>query len=290
MIRGSNLGSILLLVKTMPKPDRRSYRQRQRDANKRKQRSESEKARSDSVEGGTRLNRTIARAGICSRREADVLIEKGVVKVNGEVVTTLGVKVQEGDEVLVRGKRITRVNFEYILLNKPSDTITTVSDERGRRTVMDLLRGESISKAGMFPVGRLDRHTTGALLITNDGDLAYRLTHPKFEIEKIYRVRTANPLTFEQLEELRTGVELQDGFANVDRIEILPGKDGNEAGVSLHQGRNRQIRRMFEKIGSDVMRLERVKYAGLTTAGVRSGKWRRLTSREVTKLYKSVKL
>ncbi len=274
----------------MPKPEKRSYRQNRRDAKNQRPGPESGKDRSGSVEGGTRLNRTIARAGVCSRREADVLIEKGVVKVNGEVVTTLGAKVQESDEVLVRGKRITQVTFEYILLNKPSDTITTVSDERGRRTVMDLLGRDSFSKSGLFPVGRLDRHTTGVLLITNDGDLAYRLTHPKFEIEKIYRVRTANPLTSGQLEELRAGVELEDGFANVDRIEILPGKDGNEAGVSLHEGRNRQIRRMFEKIGSDVIRLERVKYAGLTPAGVRSGKWRRLTSREVSRLYKSVKL
>jgi len=277
-------------VKIMPKPDKHPYRRGKGTANKKKHRAESEIDRSSSVEGSIRLNRYIARAGVCSRREADVLIEKGVVKVNGEIETTLGVKINTSDTVLVRGRRIAPVSFEYILLNKPSDTITTVSDERGRRTVMDLVRGESFSKMGLFPVGRLDRHTKGVLLITNDGDLAYRLTHPKFEIEKIYRVTATNPLTSRQLEELRAGIELEDGMATVDRIEVLPGKVQNEAGISLHEGRNRQIRRMFEKVGNEVTRLERVKYAGLTTAGIRSGKWRRLTSREISRLYKSVKI
>ncbi len=237
-----------------------------------------------------RLNRYIARAGVCSRRDADNLISAGSVSVNGQVITELGTKILPTAEVLVNGKRIGRAKFEYILLNKPGDTITTVSDEKGRRTVMDQLEGIELENAGLFPVGRLDRHTIGVLLITNDGVLAHRLTHPSYEIEKVYRVRARKPLEDNDIQELKAGIELEDGLATLDRIERLTGSDGREVGISIHEGRNRQIRRMFEKIGHNVQRLERVRYAGLTTKGVRSGKWRRLTPDEIAQLYKRVKL
>lgn len=274
----------------MPKSER-GHRKRARKRRPTRGRRNSE--RSDASPKGDeriRLNRFIARAGICSRREADELITRGVVTVNESVMRTLGVTVGASDEVFVRGKRIIPSKFEYILLNKPSDIITTASDEKGRKTVMDLVSAERLQDIGLFPVGRLDRHTTGILLITNDGMLAHRLTHPKFEVNKMYRVRSQSPLSEEQLNTLRAGVELEDGPATVDRIEVLPGEDGREVGISIHEGRNRQIRRMFEKIGHQVDKLERVKYAGLTTNGVRRGKWRILTEREVLKLYRTVKL
>jgi len=237
-----------------------------------------------------RLNRYIARAGICSRREADRLISEGEVTVNDKVVTELGTKVSPVDEVFVKGLRIAPERFEYILLNKPADVITTVKDEKGRRTVMDLLETVTKETSGLFPVGRLDRHTTGVLLVTNDGMLAYRLTHPSYEIEKIYVVRTRNPIDEDQLKELKAGIELEDGIARVDRIHSIPGADVNEVGLSIHEGRNRQLRRMFEKLGNEIVKLERIRYAGLDTTGVRSGKWRRLKRDEIARLYRSVKL
>lgn len=274
----------------MPKPDKRNRRgSRKRHVHK-VLRDDSRRYVWTTGEERIRLNRFIARAGICSRREADELISRGVVTVNGDIMRTLGVTVGASDEVFVRGKRIIPSKFEYILLNKPTDTITTVSDERGRRTVMDLVSGDRLKEIGLFPVGRLDRNTTGVLLITNDGMLAHRLTHPKFEVNKMYQIRSRSALSEEQIETLQKGVELEDGPASVDRIELLPGKDGRDVGISIHEGRNRQIRRMFETIGHEVDKLERVRYAGLTTNGVRRGKWRRLTEREISRLYRSVKL
>ena len=274
----------------MPKPDRGNRRRSRKRHFHKVRRDDSRRYVWTTGEERIRLNRFIARAGICSRREADELISGGVVTVNGDIMCTLGVTVGASDEVFVRGKRIIPSKFEYILLNKPTDTITTVSDERGRRTVMDLVSGDRLKEIGLFPVGRLDRHTTGVLLITNDGMLAHRLTHPKFEVNKMYQVRSRSALSEEQIETLKKGVELEDGPASIDRIELLPGKDGRDVGILIHEGRNRQIRRMFETIGHEVDKLERVRYAGLTTNGVRRGKWRRLTEREISQLYRSVKL
>lgn len=239
---------------------------------------------------GMRLNRYIARAGIASRRKADELIADGRVRVDGEVVTELGTRVREGQTVEVGGTTISPRGFVYILLNKPEDVITTTDDERGRQTVLDLVRMPESEKAGLFPVGRLDRDTMGVLLITNDGELAHRLMHPSYEIEKLYRVRTKEPVKPHEIDELKRGVPLEDGTAAVDAIAYLDPSDHRELGMRLHEGRNRQIRRMLEAVGHEVTRLERVNYAGLTTEGVRRGRWRRLTENEVKRLRRLVKL
>ncbi len=237
-----------------------------------------------------RLNRYIARAGVCSRREADDLISRGRVAVDGETVSELGSKIDEEQIVTVRGKRIRPAAHIYLILNKPPDTITTASDEKGRTTVLDLIAQDRFTDKGLFPVGRLDRHTRGVLLITNDGKLAHRLMHPSFEIEKVYRVQTETLVTDEDLELLRTGIELEDGPAKADSIDRVEDGRGFEVGISIHEGRNRQIRRMFEKLGHVVKRLERVRYAGLTSTGVRPGKWRLLKEKEILKIYKTVDL
>ncbi len=237
-----------------------------------------------------RLNRYIARSGICSRRDADVLISEGKVQVNGTVISEFGVRVQSGDEVLVDGRRISPADHVYILLNKPTDTITSTSDERGRKSVLDLISATDLKGIGLFPVGRLDRNTMGVLLLTNDGKLAHRLMHPSYEVEKYYKVKARDRLTKRDLESLETGVELEDGPATADQVARLEDKTQRTIALSIHEGRNRQIRRMFEAIGSEVSELERFRYAGLTTKGIRRGKWRRLTREEILKLYRLVKL
>lgn len=237
-----------------------------------------------------RLNRFIARCGVCSRREADSLIAAGQVSVNGVVVTELGTKVTPRDRVDVHGRRVVPVHLEYLLMNKPGDTITTTDDERGRTSVMDLVKEPALEKAGLFPVGRLDRHTTGVLLLTNDGDLAHRLMHPKYIIEKVYVAETEQDVTDEQLEVLMAGVELEDGMAKADQVARVTGGSRRTVGLSIHEGRNRQVRRMFESLGHRIKQLERVQYAGLTTEGIRKGKWRRLSRDEVAALYRKVKL
>ncbi len=237
-----------------------------------------------------RLNRYIARSGVCSRRDADDMIKRGLVKLNGEVVSEMGVKVKDGDEVVVNGKHIVPTDKQYVLLNKPTDTITTTSDEKGRKSVMDLLGPYEFQSKGVFPVGRLDRHTTGVLLLTNDGMLAHRLTHPSYEINKEYLVQTRDVLSDHQIEKLLAGVELEDGAAKVDKVVRADDGTGLNLILSKHEGRNRQVRRMIEIIGSEVIKLDRVRYAGLTAKGVRKGKWRRLSRAEVTTLYRKVKL
>lgn len=237
-----------------------------------------------------RLNRFIARSGVCSRREADTLIEEGLVQINGVEVTELGTKVSHGDSVQVNGKRIVPTDKQYVLLNKPTDTITTTSDEKGRTSVMDLVEFEENGMKGMFPVGRLDRHTTGVLIITNDGMLAHRLTHPSFLIDKDYLVETTEVVSEENMNRLTQGIELEDGFVKADRVERVDPRVGNLFLIRIHEGKNRQVRRMFEALGAEVKKLERTTYAGLTTKGVRRGKWRRLTRDEVTGLYRKVKL
>lgn len=238
-----------------------------------------------------RLNKYIAQAGVCSRRKADALIAEGRVKIDGEVVTELGTRVGEGATVEVGGRTISPQGHHYLLLNKPVHTITTTSDERGRPTVMDLLGGlPKKDDLGLFPVGRLDRDTVGVLLLTNDGELAHRLMHPRYEIEKLYVVRTKEAVKPHEIEQLREGVQLDDGPAKADRVAYAALPNHHEVGVQLHEGRNRQIRRMFEALGHEVVHLERVRYAGLTTEGLRRGRWRRLTPHEVGALRRRLKL
>lgn len=241
-----------------------------------------------SPEGPVRLNRYIAQAGLCSRRKADELIAAGLVTVNGAVVTELGTRVEPGDRVEVEGKPIRPQALEYVLLNKPKDTITTVEDERDRSTVMDLL-DDAARERGVVPVGRLDRDTTGALLLTNDGDLAHRLMHPRYHVEKLYVVRADRPVAPDDLARLVEGVELDDGSARADQAAFTS-DDRREVGLALHEGRNRQVRRMMAALGYEVERLDRVQYAGLTLEGLRRGRWRRLKPYEINRLRRLVKL
>jgi 23S rRNA pseudouridine2605 synthase len=238
--------------------------------------------------GEVRLNRFIAQAGMCSRREADAWIAAGRVKVNGTPATEMGTRVDAmRDRVEVDGQPVRPQTLHYVLLNKPKDAITTTDDERGRRTVMDLLDEES-RRRGIVPVGRLDRDTTGALLLTNDGDLAHRLMHPRYEIEKLYVVETERSVTPAELEKLGAGVDLDDGPARADQVGYAGAP--NLVAVALHEGRNRQVRRMFEALGHAVVKLDRVNYAGLTLDGLRRNAWRPLEPHEINRLRRSVKL
>ncbi|MBN1449173.1 MAG: rRNA pseudouridine synthase [Bacteroidetes bacterium] len=227
-----------------------------------------------------RLNKFLAEAGVAARRKADELIASGVVRVNGKVVTELGSKVNpHRDEVSVRG---TPVYIEgqllYILMNKPKDCITTTSDEKGRRTVMDLIPAEH----HVYPVGRLDRNTTGALLLTNDGDLANQLMHPRFHVQKTYVIELTRKIKPQDIQKLRTGIRLEDGLTAPCEAEVLDtGGQGLVVGIVLHEGRNRQVRRMFESLGYEIRKLDRVAYAGLTLSGLRRGSWRYLEDNEV---------
>lgn len=241
-------------------------------------------------EEGVRLNRYVARAGVTSRRKADDLIAGGHVAIDGKVVTELGTRVFPGQRVAVDGKPVLPQERTYILLNKPSDTITTTDDERGRQTVLDLVDLPEREKSGLFPVGRLDRDTLGVLLLTNDGALAHRLMHPRYRVDKLYTIVTREPVKPHELDMLARGVELDDGPAKADRVTFLDPSDHHAIGIGLHEGRNRQVRRMLEAIGHDVVRLERVGYAGLDTRGVRRGKWRLLLPHEVGRLRRLVRL
>ncbi|MHC2990838.1 pseudouridylate synthase, partial [Pontibacter sp. HJ8] len=228
-----------------------------------------------------RLNRYIANAGVCSRREADELILSGEIKVNGEVVTEMGFKVKPSDTVQYGKKLLNREKLVYVLLNKPKDFITTTEDPEGRKTVMSLV--EKASNERIFPVGRLDRNTTGLLLFTNDGELAQKLTHPSNEIKKIYQVELDKPITKDDFQKVVEGVELEDGKAMVDDVAML-GDSKKFLGLEIHIGRNRIVRRIFEHLGYDVVTLDRVQYAGLTKKDVPRGDWRYLTEKEVIRL------
>ena len=232
-------------------------------------------------DGTIRLNRYIANAGVCSRREADELILAGEIKVNGEVVTEMGFKVQPSDTVMYGKKVLSREKMVYVLLNKPKDFITTTEDPEGRKTVMSLV--EKASKERIFPVGRLDRNTTGLLLFTNDGELAQKLTHPSNEIKKIYQVELDKPITKDDFQKVAEGVELEDGKAMVDDVAML-GDSKKFLGLEIHIGRNRIVRRIFEHLGYEVVTLDRVQYAGLTKKDVPRGEWRYLTEKEVIRL------
>lgn len=231
---------------------------------------------------GIRLNKYLANSGVCSRREADTLIAAGNVRVNGEVVTEMGYKVSPGDEVRFDGRLLNPEKKEYLLLNKPKNFITTTRDERGRRTVMELV--SNASKARLVPVGRLDRNTTGLLLFTNDGDLAKKLTHPKHNVRKIYHVVLDKNLKLTDLKKIREGVELEDGPIQADEVSFVANKSKNEVGIELHSGRNRIVRRIFEHLGYQVVRLDRVVFGGLTKKDLPRGHWRHLTAQEVINL------
>lgn len=229
-----------------------------------------------------RLNRYIANAGICSRREADTYIAAGNVTVNGKTVTEMGFKVKRSDDVRFDGKRLSLEKKEYVLLNKPKNFITTTSDEKGRRTVMELI--SSASNNRLLPVGRLDRNTTGLLLFTNDGDLTKKLTHPKHNVRKIYHVHLDKNLSLADLHKIGEGLELEDGPIAVDSISYIQGAPKREIGVEIHSGRNRIVRRIFEHLGYTVTKLDRVVFAGLTKKDLPRGHWRYLTEQEVINL------
>lgn len=227
-----------------------------------------------------RLNKFLADAGICSRREADKLIESGVVKINGKVVTQLGTKVAPTDKVQYGGDTLKREKLQYILLNKPKGFITTSDDPQDRKIVMSLV--ENACTERIYPVGRLDRNTLGLLLFTNDGDLAKKLTHPRHGVKKIYHVFLESPLTKNEMLTLAGGVELEDGKIQPDKIAYVEGEnDKRQIGLELHSGKNRIVRRMFEHLGHKVIKLDRVFFAGLTKKDLPRGKWRKLTEKEI---------
>ena len=229
-----------------------------------------------------RLNKYLANAGVCSRREADEFIASGVVKVNGAVVTELGTKVKRSDEVLFRENPVTIEKKVYILLNKPKDYVTTSDDPQQRKTVMDLVKDACPER--IYPVGRLDRNTTGVLLLTNDGELASKLTHPKFLKKKVYHVFLDKNVSTEDLQKIADGIELEDGEVHADAIEYADERDHSQVGIEIHSGRNRIVRRIFEALGYRVIKLDRVQFAGLTKKNLRRGDWRFLTEKEVDML------
>jgi 23S rRNA pseudouridine2605 synthase len=237
--------------------------------------------------GEMRLNRFLAMAGVAARRKADELIASGIVRVDGVVITQLGTKVDpRTQEVTVNGTPATIENrLVYILLNKPKDCITTTSDEKDRATVMDLIPDSPV----VYPVGRLDRNTTGVLLLTNDGDLAYKLTHPSFEVARTYVATLKDKIPHADVERLRSGVELEDGVTSPCQVDILDAPNDRVIGLVLHEGKNREVRRMFEALGHTLAKLERVDYAGLTNEGLKRGGWRYLDEHEVERLKKLVK-
>lgn len=230
-----------------------------------------------------RLNRLIAHSGECSRREADNLIQQGDVTVNGEVVTTLGTKVIPAEvEVMVKGKKLEPEKRVYILLNKPKDCFSTTEDPHAGRTVLDIVAGACHER--IYPVGRLDRNTTGLLLLTNDGELTEQLTHPSYNKSKVYEVTLDRNVTQNDMQRLIDGVETEVGTVAVDRISYARDDDRSTVGVEIHSGQNRIVRRLFEALGYEVKRLDRVYYAGLTKKNLPRGEWRFLTPKEITML------
>ncbi len=226
------------------------------------------------------LNKFVAHAGICGRREAAELVKQGVVTVNGDKVFEPGYKVSDKDEILVKGKKLfLQHNLVYILVNKPKDYITTANDPEGRKTIFDLLKNATPER--IYPVGRLDRNTTGVLLMTNDGELAQKLTHPSYQIKKIYEVRLDKPVTKKDMDAIASGITLDDGEVHADSIAYTDAKDKSIVGIEIHSGRNRIVRRIFEHLGYDVKNLDRVMFANLTKKNVDRGKWRMLHEKEV---------
>ena len=234
------------------------------------------------VKETVRLNKFIANSGVCSRREADELIMAGVVTVNGEVVTELGTKVNiNTDDIRFNGERLKGENKVYIVMNKPKGYVTTASDPHADKTVMDLLKG---CPTRVFPVGRLDKNTTGVLMFTNDGEIAEKLTHPSYDKKKIYQVSLDAKLKQEDYEKILSGVELSDGVIAADELEYIEADDHRKLGIEIHSGKNRIVRRIFESLGYEVKALDRVYFAGLTKKGIKRGDWRYLTEGEINLL------
>ncbi len=233
-----------------------------------------------------RLNKFIANTGVCSRREADTLIQSGSIQVNGKTITELGTKVSPQDEVTHKGKKLQGEKKVYILLNKPKDYLTTSKDTHGRKTVLDLVRGCCPER--IYPVGRLDRNTTGVLLFTNDGALAEALTHPSYNRKKVYHIFLNKNLKTGDLEQISNGIELDDGFIRPDSIQYTDAKDKKQVGMEIHSGRNRIVRKIFEHLDYRIEKLDRVYFAGLTKKGVSRGHWRHLTDKEIAMLKMSV--
>ena len=227
-----------------------------------------------------RLNKYIANSGVCSRRAADELIAQGLITINGVVVTEMGIRVMSGDVVKYGGEALSFEKFVYLLMNKPKDFITTVDDPDGRKTVMDII-GSNVNER-VYPVGRLDRATTGVLLLTNDGDLAKKLTHPSHGVKKIYHVTTTKSISKIDLDRLAAGIELEDGFVKPDHVSYVGENDNRkEIGIEIHSGKKRIIRRLMESLGYSVAKLDRVMFAGLTKKKLARGQWRTLTDKEV---------
>ncbi|MEG2158011.1 MAG: pseudouridine synthase, partial [Bacteroidaceae bacterium] len=229
-----------------------------------------------------RLNKFLANAGVCSRRDADKYIQAGVITVNGTVITELGTKIMRTDAVKFHDDTISPEKKVYVILNKPKDFVTTSDDPQNRKTVMDLV-GDACSER-IYPVGRLDRNTTGVLILTNDGDLASKLTHPKYLKKKIYHVYTEKNVTLRDLQQIAEGIELEDGEIKADRVEYASPTDKKQVGIEIHSGKNRVVRRMFESLGHKVIKLDRVYFAGLTKKNLSRGEWRHLTEQEVNML------
>jgi 23S rRNA pseudouridine2605 synthase len=226
------------------------------------------------------LNKYLAHCGICSRRDAVAFIAEGKVKVNGEIAKEPGYKVLASDEVVFNNKKLfVTKNLQYILLNKPKDYITTTDDPQGRKTVLQLI--QRATEERVYPIGRLDRNTSGVLLLTNDGDLTQKLSHPSFEIKKIYEVKLDKPVTKADFDKILSGLILEDGAVQVDGLAYADSKDKSIIGIEIHSGRNRIVRRIFEHLGYDVKALDRVMYAGLTKKNVERGKWRFLSEKEI---------
>ena len=267
-------------------PQRGGYRQRTPDYDpnakySQKKRIEYKEANIDPTVP-VRLNKYLANAGICSRREAVEFIQAGVVSVNGQVVTELGTKVLRTDDIRFHDQKVSMEKKVYVLLNKPKDCVTTSDDPQQRKTVMDLVKNACPER--IYPVGRLDRNTTGVLLLTNDGDLASKLTHPKFLKKKIYHVFLDKKVTAHDMQQIATGITLEDGEVHADAIEYASATDKSQVGIEIHSGKNRIVRRIFESLGYRVVKLDRVLFAGLTKKNLRRGDWRFLTEKEVDML------
>ena len=241
--------------------------------------SESEDVFVPEIKDVVRLNRFIANSGVCSRREADTLIQAGVVTVNGEVVTELGTKVNiHDDDIRFNGERLKGEEKVYLIMNKPKGYVTTASDPHAEKTVIDLLKGCS---SRVYPVGRLDKNTTGVLLLTNDGEIAERLTHPSYDKKKIYQVSLDRALSEEDYHKILEGVSLTDGDVKADELEFIDANDKRKIGIEIHSGKNRIVRRIFDSLGYNVKALDRVYFAGLTKKGLKKGEWRYLTEGEI---------
>ncbi|HKL38009.1 MAG TPA: pseudouridine synthase [Bacteroidales bacterium] len=250
---------------------------KQRNSGRQREKEE-QKPQGESV----RLNKYIADSGLCSRREADELIASGQITVNGKKVSEMGLRIQPGDTVKHRGKVLKNEKPVYILLNKPKDVVTTVKDEHAKRSVIDLVK--NACKERVYPVGRLDRNTTGLLLLTNDGELTKRLTHPRYQKKKVYHVVLDKPVVKSHLESIVEGIELDDEMVRADAASYVDISDKTQVGVEIHTGQNRVVRRIFESLGYRVKKLDRVYFAGLTKKNLPRGKWRFLTQKEVNML------